>query len=144
MNAWPVVAHMSLYARRRLVILAFIIVLRPVITRGRGDSRYGFAVVTRRDERTANPAEVIRAKLQRVKRDAPRVAPRGVLSGISCADMSRDMKVPGYAGNVAVGRSSRVAGLRGIGLLRIRFSHFTRKPRANDRCRRAVRKMCLR
>lgn len=61
MNAWPVVALVSLYALRRLVSLAFIIILRPVITRGRDDPRYGFDVVTRRDERAANPVEVIRA-----------------------------------------------------------------------------------
>lgn len=61
MNAWPVVALVSLYALRRLVILAFIIILRSVITCGRDDPRYGFDVVTRRDERAANPAEVIRA-----------------------------------------------------------------------------------
>jgi len=84
-NAWPVVALVSLYARRRLVILAFIIVLRPVITRGRGDPRYEFAVVTRRDERATNPAKVIRARLRRVKRDAPRVAPRGVIGDFSAS-----------------------------------------------------------
>lgn len=78
-NAWPVVALVSFYARRRLIIPAFIIVLRPVITRGRGDPQYEFAVVTRRDERAANPAEVIPARLRRVKRDAPRDAPRGVI-----------------------------------------------------------------
>lgn len=84
-NAWPVVAFVFLYSRRRLVILAFIIVLWSVITRGRGDPRCGFAVVTRCDERAANPAEVIRARLRRVKRDAPCVAPRGVIGDFSAS-----------------------------------------------------------
>ena len=49
-DAWHVVALVSLYARRQLVIVTFIIVLQPVITRGRDDPRYGFAVDACRDE----------------------------------------------------------------------------------------------
>lgn len=73
-----------------------------------------------RDERAANPAEgdterdygawnarCIARRASRRYRRSPG------------ADMSPDMKVPGYASNLAVGRSFRVAGLYDIGLLRI-------------------------
>lgn len=115
-----VVALLSLYARRRLVILAFIIVLRPVITRGRGDPRYGFAVVTHRDERTANPAEVIRARLQRAKlaRSASRryrrsfgvdISPRYESAGINVSAPSGEVREPRYCEGFLVTRKARAS-----------------------------------